>query len=265
MSGVHFETPENVVIHYQPAGLGTRFMAWMLDWLFLLIPFFLILAALIANHTMLDGYMREAVEDMRLSRILLYLLGIYIILWGLLTVLYFGFFELIMGGQTPGKKIMKLRVVKAEGFALDAGSVVVRTMFRVLDNFPPLWAVVLLNGRSQRLGDIVAGTLVIHDAPDDARVQHLKEMLLADTRRRPGLNFNPLVLKQLPDAAIGAAERLLLRWDELPTRQKNRFTEGFCAELAKRNQLPAPTLETAQAFLEDFLLTEYRQQYRQLG
>ena len=48
---VQFETPENVTISYEPAGLGSRFMAWLIDWLILLIPFLMIVVIGIADQS----------------------------------------------------------------------------------------------------------------------------------------------------------------------------------------------------------------------
>lgn len=74
---------------------------------------------------------------------------------------YYGISELCLRGQTIGKRSSKIRVVKIDGFSLDAVSILVRNIFRVVDHLPLLWIVPLLSAKSQRLGDMVAGTIVI--------------------------------------------------------------------------------------------------------
>lgn len=268
MSSVQFETPENVTIRYQTAGLGSRFLAFALDGIFLVIPYFLLLIALIAVFLQSDENMGEIVEkeaERNVARALFLLVAVVFMLWGILSVAYFAVFELFMRGQTPGKKIMHLRVVRTGGFSLDASGVIMRSVFRVLDNFPPLWVLMFFSPLHQRLGDLVARTVVVYDTPPDGAVQQLKETLLQRPVGAMLYNFNPVLARSAPWETVLVAEKLLLRWQTMGTIQKERFLDGFCKNLAEAHQLSQPGLDSAQPFLEEYLTLRYRQQYRNLG
>ena len=99
--------------------------------------------------------------------VLLYVAGLMMLIWGLGSFAYFGGCELLLRGQTLGKRLSQIRVVKVDGFQLDAASILVRNIFRVVDHLPPMWILPFLSRLGQRAGDMVAGTLVVHDAPTE--------------------------------------------------------------------------------------------------
>ena len=80
---------------------------------------------------------------------------------------YFIFFEVIWSGQTPGKRIVRLRVVRSNGLPIAAGEAMIRNVVRIVDSIPVGYGVGLVamfaDGQSRRLGDIAAGTLVIRE------------------------------------------------------------------------------------------------------
>ena len=80
---------------------------------------------------------------------------------------YFALFEAIWIGQTPGKRVARIRVIKETGRPINAVESIARNMLRLVDQLPVLYAVgivtVLLNRKSKRLGDFVAGTIVVHE------------------------------------------------------------------------------------------------------
>ncbi len=265
MVSVEFETPENIVLRYEPAGLGSRYLAWLIDWVIIILPFLAVMAAVLFNYRFFGSLVKDENAKFTPTEILCYVGVLTLLMWSVVTIAYFGFFELIMRGQTPGKKIMKIRVVRLQGFSLDAASIAVRTFFRVIDNLPPLWIVALLNRQSQRLGDIVAKTIVIADKVEDPSLTHLKEELLSKNRSTFTNRFDALKIKKIPHEAIAAAEKALLRWDKLYEESQNEINDDLCAKLAGYFNLPTPTIDNAQEFLEEFLSTEYQIQYRQLG
>ncbi len=146
------ETPEHVVLDYEIAGLGSRALAAMLDTLYLGFgtAALLIVLALLAP----TGKWVIAVG---------FLLA-FLSLWG-----YFTFFEGLRGGQTPGKRQMGIRVVRDTGHAVTFGAAAARNLLRVADFMPPPYLIgavlVALHPRGKRLGDLVAGTVVVRDRP----------------------------------------------------------------------------------------------------
>jgi len=80
---------------------------------------------------------------------------------------YFVAFELALGGQTPGKRLVGLRVVRAGGYPVTWGAVLTRNLLRIVDSMPITYGVALLvafcEHEHRRLGDLLAGTIVVRE------------------------------------------------------------------------------------------------------
>ncbi len=91
---------------------------------------------------------------------------LFLLFWG-----YFSLFEAFWHGQTPGKRVMKLRVIKDAGRQITLFESLTRNLLRVADYLPSLYLAgvitMLCNKRNKRLGDLAAGTVVIHERADD--------------------------------------------------------------------------------------------------
>ncbi len=151
------ETPELVPITYPLAGPGSRFAAFLLD--LLLVVVFVYLVPLLAIATSLSG----TIEDGWLLAIMV--LFMFVGLWG-----YFFFFEAFRGGQTFGKRWMSIRVVMEGGYPITIEAAAIRTLVRTIDL--QLCGMVggvfaLLSSRGQRLGDMAASTVVVREVPAD--------------------------------------------------------------------------------------------------
>lgn len=267
MAEVRFETPENVQVSYQLAGPGTRFVAWFVDgillWLLTFVSFIVLLALGMASEPFLRR-LGDQVEPRDSMQAMMYMVGLFVLIFGLGSFVYFGFFELLMRGQTPGKRSVGIRVVKANGFSLDAGSIAVRNVFRVVDQLPPLWIVPVVSGNTQRLGDMVASTLVIVDQPE--KISNLRETLVARPAAESRFRFDGSALRRLRPVDIQAVERLLERWNDLPQPTRRNLVAQIVDPLAKRLGVDSPGGEPDQLrFLEDLLAAEYRRQYRRLS
>ena len=86
----------------------------------------------------------------------------FAVYWG-----YFAFFEIIWKGQTPGKRVAGIRVIKESGRPINAYEAIGRNLMRAVDVMPGIYGVglvcMMLNKQSRRLGDFVAGTVVVHE------------------------------------------------------------------------------------------------------
>lgn len=145
---VSLETPEHVKLEYQLADLGSRAAALALD--LAIIVAAILLVALVFRYT---GGLGQAV---------LYIV-IFFAMWG-----YFLFFEAVWDGRTPGKRALGLRVLHDGGEPLSFQGSVLRNLIRIVDLQPGVTgmagaASILFNRRAQRLGDLVAGTIVVRD------------------------------------------------------------------------------------------------------
>jgi uncharacterized RDD family membrane protein YckC len=269
---IAFETPENIQVAYQPAGLGTRFVAWFVDNIILTCASFALFVILVCSGVITDTVIRDIAEAADRSaqqppgqtpEALLYFIGLFLLVSGLGSFLYFGLSELFLRGQTLGKRLSGIRVVRLDGFALDPGGIFVRNIFRVIDHMAPLWLVPLLSKRSQRLGDMVAGTIVVVDKPES-----ISDLRLALSQRPPGavqFVFDAPMLKRARPQDFEAVEKILERWNQLTGMQQQTLLGQIVPPLVARLQTEMPPFEQRLQFLQDLLAAEYRRQHRSLG
>ena len=172
----HVATPEGVEIALTPAGPGVRAVAYLIDLLIRSVVF--IALAFLLN---LGGALGTG----------LLLLAYFFLEW-----LYPVLFELRRNGATPGKRWMKIRVLHDDGTALTLGGSMLRNLLRVVDILPVGYVVglvaMVVSGQFKRLGDLVAGTLVIHDPG-------VEDLVLAET---PGARPPPIPLTRDEQRAI---------------------------------------------------------------
>jgi uncharacterized RDD family membrane protein YckC len=160
------DTPEQVAIRFPIAGIGSRFLALLTDsvvqgiaYAILFFIFFLVLSSAPAAFQSIA----RADEKWFIAGIII----VYFLLrWGYYTV-----FEAFWNGQTPGKKLCKLRVIRDSGRQITFFESLTRNLIRAVDSLPGFYAIgivtMLCNRRSKRLGDFAAGTLVVHErAPE---------------------------------------------------------------------------------------------------
>lgn len=270
---LQFETPENVRIEYRPAGLGTRFLAWFVDQIIMNLVIFIACLVLIILSAVFEGLFRDLFDQVERAlrnkdglvgpeTIYMYLAGIGMLIWGLGSFLYFGLSELLWRGQTPGKKMCKIRVVKADGFALDAGGVFMRNVFRVADHLPILWIVPVLSKRGQRFGDMVASTIVISDEAED--LAEVRQQLSGRNKAEARFRFDQAKLTRLTREDFDAIERILDRWNSIPPDQQSSLLDRMVGPLCKKMETDTPPVEERVMFLEDLLAAEYQRQDRHL-
>jgi uncharacterized RDD family membrane protein YckC len=152
------ETPELVAIEMPLAGIGSRFIALLVDYLIwgagFLVLFFLALLLLPGIHAFSKMSAQWAVA------IALFL--VFLCNWG-----YFTLFEAFWNGRTPGKRVAKIRVIQRTGRAIGLFESMARNLVRYVDQFPLFYAVgviaIFATRQHQRLGDLAAGTLVVRD------------------------------------------------------------------------------------------------------
>jgi uncharacterized RDD family membrane protein YckC len=138
---------DNIRLDLPVAGLGSRSLAAFLDYIGLgIVATAWVVGVIIVAEWVMPG-----------STAVLVITSLFLLEWG-----YFALQEILGGGRTLGKRLLGLRVVTAEGGAAAAGSLLIRNLVRDVDLFcgPLLMAVDPL---SRRLGDRLAGTLVVHD------------------------------------------------------------------------------------------------------
>ncbi len=152
------DTPEQTALEYPIAGLGSRFLALLADTAIqIVLAFFvLIVGSLIGVGLATVGGLGPQ-----------WVVAIVVILLFLLNSGYFALFEIFWNGQTPGKRYAQVRVIKDDGRPIGAYEAIVRNALRLVDMLPAMYGIglisIFMSRKSKRLGDFVAGTVVVHE------------------------------------------------------------------------------------------------------
>lgn len=169
------ETPERVPLAFALASIGNRFLAVAIDHFIQYLSIFLIAWAFI-SFTGIDGATRNSGLTPLLAEMPKWTIAILIIVIFLIFSGYFILFEWLWNGQTPGKRLLKLRVIREDGRPITLWEAMARNLLRIFDAVPgfvlPVYSVGLIaifaNSRDQRVGDIFAGTVVVRERLDEA-------------------------------------------------------------------------------------------------
>lgn len=251
------ETPERVPLHFALASIGNRFLACAVDHAIqgFVIALVALASAIVANFTAVWDFFVTAPK---------WIYAITVILLFLIFSCYFTFFEWIWSGQTPGKRLMKLRVLREDGRPITFWEASIRNLIRIVDMMiAPFYSIgliaVFVSSRDQRVGDMVAGTVVVREreaeAPEFAQVFASPVSDPALRRSFKAVEFTAN-LNSLTESEIEVVETFLRRrWDLgdvprqwmawrvalpilyklRPTYDVEKFTyEGFLEELLHR-------------------------------
>jgi len=168
MQTIQVRTTQNVFIHYPVASVGDRILAHLLDRVILIVLILALWALL---------YSLDIDEE-----------WVAIVVLGLPFLLYTLLFEIFMNGQTPGKRVLNIKVIRLNGTPATVGDYVLRWIFAFVDIgiLGGAIAVILVaaGGKGQRLGDIVAGTSVIKQV-EQAEITAKEVFVVADSAYQP--------------------------------------------------------------------------------
>ncbi|MEG3846571.1 RDD family protein [Microcoleus sp. herbarium19] len=155
-------TPESVELEFTLAGIGNRAYALLIDYIFLgLILIVFLVGSLIFNSVLLETIANFAGITNGLA---LWSIAIQGLIAFFIYVGYFVFFETVWSGQTPGKRQVKIRVIRDDGRPVRLQQSTLRALLRPFDDLFFIGVfLIVFNQREKRLGDLVAGTLVIQE------------------------------------------------------------------------------------------------------
>lgn len=152
------ETPEQLLLDFPIAGIGSRFLALAIDTL-------IQTGAAIVGGIAAAVLMPLLLGAARIAQV--WVIALTAFAFFLLMFGYFAIFEILWNGQTPGKRIIGIRVIKDSGRPLTAAESIGRNLLRIIDQLPGFYAigmlVALLNSRNKRLGDLLAGSVVVRE------------------------------------------------------------------------------------------------------
>ncbi len=151
-------TPEQVELRYTLAGIGARFYAVFVDLLWQIPVYAVIIILAISLDNSPFGMANRLLRN---TFIVLLLVAFFAVTYG-----YFLLFEALHNGQTPGKRTAGIRVISDTGSPVTFRQVLLRNVMRIVDSLPSLYAVGVVSAwfsnQGRRLGDYVAGTLVVY-------------------------------------------------------------------------------------------------------
>lgn len=159
------ETPEQIALELPLAGIGSRALAFAYDILLQTVVYVIMVSVLILIFLIFGRILMHPILGS--GRFLSFVPAIMTILAFLLHWGYFIFFEIRRNGQTPGKRKLQIRVIKESGRPITAMEAIARNLLRIIDCFGSSFTLgfisMVLSKQHKRLGDYVAGTLVVYD------------------------------------------------------------------------------------------------------
>lgn len=168
----NFKTPENVELSFTLAGIGNRVMALSIDYTILaLLQIFYILSLIAVGDTLYSLLSKIVGED----KIATWLFAIFSLIFFFIYLGYFIFFETVWQGQTIGKRWVKIRVIRDDGRPVRLLQSTLRSILRPVDDIFCLGLFLILFTKAEkRLGDWVAGTIVIQEDSRGGKMNEIK-------------------------------------------------------------------------------------------
>jgi uncharacterized membrane protein SpoIIM required for sporulation/uncharacterized RDD family membrane protein YckC len=221
------ETPEHVMLDLEVAGVGSRLLAAVLDTVILtgIGAAAALLVAFLTSYGVLPS------SGAGFTWLAALLVGAGFALWNG----YFILFEGLRAGQTPGKRFVGIRVVQDTGHAVTIGAAVIRNLLRIADALPPPYllglGLIAFHPRGKRLGDLVAGTVVVRDRPAAA----------IPGVRKPDAEPEPAAGVPFDDERFRLLTRFAGRSD-LPPEARDRIAASLAGRFADRTRPPGASI-----------------------
>jgi len=243
------ETPENVELQRRLAGIGTRFIAGLIDNLLIGLMYLVLFLFLVIFDMNIAG--KAGIESpARIWALTLVIIIAFAIYWG-----YFVFFEMRTNGQSPGKKFMKIRVVQMEGTGISFNAIAIRNLLRAVDMIG-LYAIagisMFFTQKMQRLGDLAAGTVVVsEELPNYSAYNDQKRQVLDNEAITPGA----LEATGLKPQEYRLLNNYWLRREELSLEVRSRLLPQLVRPVLSRlgRTLPDESLDTLEYFVAEIL------------
>lgn len=236
---INVSSHTNVSLGFEPAGIGPRILAYLID-----------IAILTIGYLSVFGFMGIIIKEISSD---FQELGIVLMmLFALPFMLYSFLFELFNNGQTPGKSALNIRVLTVDGQKPLAGSLLIRWIFRLIDIFLSSGVValiaILVSEKQQRIGDIVANTMVVKTKRGQSiSIQSLKVELPAD--------YVPTYpqAKDLDYQEIALIKELISDLDNINRIPRYDLILKLRAQLSKKYNIPSEgyDVEVLKTLLKD--------------
>jgi uncharacterized RDD family membrane protein YckC len=242
------QTPEQVGFEYVLAGLGSRTAAFLVDtvirWFFVIV----ILVVVALFHKFLPVLDISAwVTDLSKT----WLIALAVLVYGLVDLGYFLFFEALWNGQTPGKRRQRLRVIRMNGQPIGWLESSIRNILRAVDLvggvYPVGIVVVFLSANNQRIGDYAAGTVVVVErkqgVPGD-RKQAISPQVLT----HPEIEW---YVSRLKPAQYQVLRSFLERREQMDQSHRHEVARLLSHQLSKKMSRSTRMSMSYESFIEE--------------
>ena len=236
------DTPEQITLELPLAGIGSRLLALAIDSLLQVIAVvvLVIMGAVISASYSGTAAAADRFFSQTIGAFVLVLVP-FCLYWG-----YFAFFEILWQGRTPGKRIAGIRVIHQSGRPMTAIECIGRNLMRGVDIIPGMYAVGLIcmmcNEQNRRVGDFVAGTIVVHDKALDPVAPSWGEKRAAEP-------LAPELRKLSPDDLV-LIETYLNRRYEIDNVVRTLTAQRIMVHIAQKTGIQKPPDQRDDDFLE---------------
>lgn len=245
------ETPELVALEFPLAGIGSRFIAIVID---SLLQAAIVLALFFGAMLFLPSLVKFEAASAKWF-IAIVILVPFLLQWG-----YFALFEAFWNGQTPGKRVAKIRVIQQSGRAITLFESLARNLVRIIDFLPTSYITgvisIFVTSRHQRLGDLVAGTLVVHESQtrESSALGHTRLFTQTAPQAPAAPRATSLpsdALSRLTAADLQAIEAFLERRLDMALEVRQSLALRLVASTAAQMNISAPAAMHPETFLEE--------------
>jgi uncharacterized RDD family membrane protein YckC len=228
------DTPEQIALELPLAGIGSRSLALAVDSLLQFGVILLIILVLFLSRVSGISLL------VNVGPILLAFIP-FLLHWG-----YFIFFEIFWNGQTPGKRTARIRVIKESGRPITLVEAIGRNLVRTIDMMPGIYAVglicMLMNKRNKRLGDYVAGTVVVHE-------KTIEKVSTIWNSPNAAATADPQATKISPEELV-LIETYLNRRSDFNSEVRKKTASQIVTLIKNRTGMKPAEGQSADAFLE---------------
>jgi uncharacterized RDD family membrane protein YckC len=246
--GLRIETPEQVNIRFRLAGLGSRGLAFLLDTAVRFLLILIVFGGALFMATWLPSLDPTGFLP-ALPRI--WLVAMAVMLYGVVDLGYFLLFEALWSGQTPGKRILNIRVIQSNGRPIGWFESAVRNILRAVDMpagvYPLGLIVMFFSAGSQRIGDYAAGTMVVREQKSllpGAR----RDSQAAEVHRIPGIEMH---MDTLDKDEYRLIRSFLQRRAAMDAFHRSQLARTLSIRLMQKWGMSPSSRWTYEAFLEE--------------
>ncbi len=249
------ETPELVDIEMPLAGIGSRFIALLVD--YLIWGAGLLVLALLAAIVLPAMHAFSRISEQ--WTIALATFFVFLVNWG-----YFTLFEAFWNGRTPGKRVARIRVIQRSGRAIGLFESMARNLVRYVDQIPFFYAVgvitMFVTRQHQRLGDLAAGTLVVRDREAETPLwgesgsRTFTAQIFAPSAPIPephtAITLPATGIAKLSAADLEVLEGFFARRLDMSLPTRHALALRIASAIQAKSGLEAPTGASVETFLE---------------